>query len=190
MTKGEARKPRHPDAQSLAQFIEGRNRLIDALEAGALGKSAYLEAQDEALMALGVVPRSGGPLSSLEEGLFNYQYYNTLAKRERIRCKDEEFRNPEQARRHRQEADRCYARKDRETVRLLEWLAYRDVEAYYIDTPARYLRGRLIEIVALKEHRAVFHTADEAILNRLVRAGVFLEGARPSVIRSYIEADY
>lgn len=181
---------KHPDAALLAAFIAERNRLIDALESGSLNKAAYLEAQDAALTALSAVPRRHGALISFEEGLFNYQYYNMLAKRERVLCKDEEFRNPAQSRRHRQEADRWYALKDRETVRLLEWLGYQEVRAYYIETPARYLKGRLIEIVAYTRHRAVFHTADEAILNRLVRAGVFQEGLQPSVIRSYIEADY
>lgn len=173
----------------LDRFIQGRNRLIDCLESGDLDKSAYLEAQFQSLLELGIKPCSGA-IVSFEEGLFNYQYYNVLAKRERIQSKDEEFRNPEASRRHRNQADRHYALKDRETVKILEWIKYQHVQAYYIETPARYLNGKLIEIVAEDYERAVFHTADEGIINRLVRAGVFSEGARPSVIRSYIESDY
>ncbi len=186
---GNKGKTKHPTQEVLNHFIKGRNRLIDSLEAGDLDKSAYLEAQYQALLELEIKP-VGGAIVSFEEGLFNYQYYNVLAKRERIQSKDEEFRNPEASRRHRNQADRHYALKDRETVKILEWIQYKNVQAYYIETPARYLNGKLIEIVADDYQRAVFHTADEGIINRLVRAGVFHEGARPSVIRSYIESDY
>lgn len=186
---GSRGKAKHPASEVLKRFIEGRNRLIDSLEAGELDKGAYLEAQYQALLELGITPCSG-TITSVEEGLFNYQYYNVLAKRERIQSKDEEFRNPEASRKHRNQADRHYALKDKETVKILEWIKYQHVQAYYIETPARYLNGKLIEIVAEDYERAVFHTADEGIINRLVRAGVFSEGARPSVIRSYIESDY
>lgn len=179
----------HPDQTVLARFIAGRDRLIDGLEAGEMNKSAYLEAQYQALVELGAVPRKGG-LRSLEEGLFNYQYYNILAKRERIQSKDEEFRNPEASRKHRNQSDRHYALKDRETVKILEFLNYEHVQAYFIETPARYLNGKLIEIIVDTYNRAVFHTADEGIINRLIRAGVFYEGVRPSVIQAYIASDY
>lgn len=189
MVRNRDSQGRYPDQAVLERFILGRDRLIDSLEAGELDKGAYLEAQYQALVELKAVPRKGG-LGSFEEGLFNYQYYNVLAKRERIQSKDEEFRNPEASRKHRNQADRHYALKDRETVKILEWLNYQHVQAYFIETPARYLNGKLIEIVIDTYDRAVFHTADEGIINRLVRAGVFAEGVRPSVIQSYIESDY
>lgn len=182
-------KGKHPDKEILERFIAGRDRLIDCLESGELDKSAYLEAQYQALMELGVSPRRG-PLGSIEEGLFNYQYYNVLAKRERIQSKDEEFRNPEASRKHRNQSDRHYALKDRETVKILELLNYEHVQSFFIETPARFLNGKLIEIIIDNYDRAVFHTADEGIINRLVRAGVFSEGIRPSVIQAYIESDY
>lgn len=182
-------KVKHPDKEVLERFIAGRDRLIDGLEAGELDKSAYLEAQYQALMELGAAPRRG-PLASIEEGLFNYQYYNVLAKRERIQSKDEEFRNPEASRKHRNQSDRHYALKDRETVKIMELLNYQHVQSYFIETPARYLNGKLIEIIIDTYDRAVFHTADEGIINRLVRAGVFSDEVRSSVIQSYIESDY
>lgn len=189
MVRSKGHQGQHPDKEILERFIAGRDRLIDSLEAGEMDKSAYLEAQYCALMELGAIPRKG-VLKSLEEGLFNYQYYNVLAKRERIQSKDEEFRNPEASRRHRNQADRHYALKDKETVKILELLNYQHVSAYFIETPARFLNGKLIEIIIETYDRAVFHTADEGIINRLVRAGVFAEGTQPSVIQSYIESDY
>lgn len=189
MVRNKGVKGKHPDKEVLERFIAGRDRLIDCLEVGELDKSAYLEAQYQALMELGVSPRRGG-LDSIEEGLFNYQYYNVLAKRERIQSKDEEFRNPEASRKHRNQADRHYALKDRETVKIMELLNYQHVQSYFIETPARFLTGKLIEIIVDTYDRAVFHTADEGIINRLVRAGVFSEGIRPSIIQSYIESDY
>lgn len=182
-------KAKHPDKEVLERFIAGRDRLIDGLESGELDKSAYLEAQYQALIELDSVPKRGA-LESLEEGLFNYQYYNVLAKRERIQSKDEEFRNPEASRKHRNQSDRHYALKDRETVKILEWLKYEHVQSYFIETPAKFLNGKLIEIIVDTYDRAVFHTMDEGIINRLVRAGVFSEGVRSSVIQSYIESDY
>ncbi len=189
LVKNKINKGKHPDKDVLERFIAGRDRLIDALEACELDKSAYLEAQYQAILELGSVPRRG-PLESIEEGLFNYQYYNVLAKRERIQSKDEEFRNPEASRKHRNQSDRHYALKDRETVKILELLNYEHVQSYFIETPARFLNGKLIEIIIDNNERAVFHTADEGIINRLVRAGVFAEGIRPSVIQAYIESDY
>ena len=186
---GSRGKGKRPSNDVLVRFIEGRNRLIDSLEAGELDKSAYLEAQYQALLELDALPCSGA-LQSFEEGLFNYQYYNVLAKRERIQSKDEEYRNPEASRKHRNQSDRHYTLKDRETVKILELIKYEHVQAYFIETPARFLNGKLIEIVVENQERAVFHTADEGIINRLVRAGVFAEGIRPSVIQSYIESDY
>ena len=186
---GSRGKGKRPSNDVLVRFIEGSNRLIDSLEAGELDKSAYLEAQYQALLELDALPCSGA-LQSFEEGLFNYQYYNVLAKRERIQSKDEEYRNPEASRKHRNQSDRHYTLKDRETVKILELIKYEHVQAYFIETPARFLNGKLIEIVVENQERAVFHTADEGIINRLVRAGVFAEGIRPSVIQSYIESDY
>lgn len=182
-------RKKYPDRESLATFIDGRNRLIDLLETGALNKAQYLDAQCQAMEEQGMVPRKG-PIKSIEEGLFNYQYYNIMAKKERVLCKDEEYRNPSKSRAHRGRADRFYELKDRETVKIIEFLGYKDVEAYYIETPAKYLVGKLIEIVILNHDRAVFHTADEGIYNRLVRAAVFTPGIRPSVIKAYIESDY
>lgn len=177
------------DTEQLEKFTCTRNELIDQLELGILNKSTYLEAQYQALLDLGAEPFRG-KIRSVEEGLFNYQYYNTFAKRERILCKAEEYRNPEKSREHRRNADRYYDFKDRETKKILEFCGIKNVIAYKILTPAKYLQGKLLEILLPDVKRGILHTADEGIYNLLDRAGVLEEELKVSAIQDYIEADY
>lgn len=177
------------DKQQLIRFFQQRDRLIDDLEAGVLNKSAFLEAQYESVHGSGMKP-SNRPIRSLMEGLYNYQYYNTLAKWERVQARICEFRDPAQARQHRIRMDKHYDSKDRETRRILEFYGLQGVEAFYIRVPSPRLEGQLLEIVLVNEHRVILHTADEGIRHWLQRDGVVKPGLQPSRIEAYVQSDY
>jgi len=175
--------------ERLALFFQQRNRLIDALEVGTLDKTSFLEAQYESVFSSGLKPGNGA-IRSIREGLFNYQYFNTLAKWERVQSRLYEFRDETRSRDHRRQMDRYYDRKDRETRKLVEFCGADRLEAFYIQLPTKRLEGILLEIILLDEPRAILHTADEGIRNFLEREGIVRTGIFPSVIDSYVKENY
>ena len=117
-------------------------------------------------------------IDSVEKGLFNYQYYNALAKDAMT-----------VAGRHDSEAGFYYREKDKATLSILRLLDYQNVSAYYIKVRSSYLKGKIYEIV-LKDYNTIMHSKNNFILESLKQAGVFLEGMRISIIDGYINQKY
>ena len=82
-----------------------------------------------------------------------------------------------------------YSRKDRATLKVLELLEYKGVEAYFIKVRSKELRGKLFEII-LTDYNMILHSTNELILKRLIEEEVFSEGSRKSLIDGYINQRY
>ena len=136
-------------------------------------KREYLSKNLDAVLALRDKPFN--IVDTLEKGLFNYQYFNALAK---------ECKNDDPAK-----TDYYYAKKDRATFSVLRILDFKGIDAYFIRVRSPQLRGRLFEIV-IQEYQMILHSASSEILERLRRELVFKEETRQSVIDGYINQKY
>ena len=161
------------ELNEIQKYFKYRQGLIDQYIKGDMSKREYLACNLEAVLALREKPFS--IVDSLEKGLFNYQYYNALAK---------EHKKTDPAK-----TDYYYARKDKATLSVLRILDYREVEAYFIRVRSPQLRGRLFEIIIV-EYQMILHSANPEILERLRHERVFKEETRQSVIDGYINQRY
>lgn len=171
------------------QFFEQRRILIKRLEANELTKSEYVEETYAFIKSLNMEP-SNGPVTSIEEGLYNYQYYNMLAKYYRQEAQALKYKDPFKAKDYRDLVEKYYKNKDSVTVKLLEYLEYKGVESYYVHIKSRNLRGRLIEIVLTDYDLAVLHTMNDHIIKKLKKNNVLRKGQHKSVIDDYINTKY
>ena len=122
------------------------------------------------------------------KGLFNYQYYNARAKEKKQASTIRDLSFDEK----KEYLDSCnyfYSRKDRATLKVLELLEYKGVEAYFIKVRSKELRGKLFEII-LTDYNMILHSTNELILKRLIEEEVFSEGSRKSLIDGYINQRY
>ena len=172
-------------ANVLQKYFRYRQNLIDQYLKGDMTKSEYLDRNLEAVLDLRREPFK--KIDSVEKGLFNYQYFNAMAKDARA----EAFLYPEREMKKEssEAASYYYYKKDQSTLAVLRLIDFKGVTAYFIAVRSKYLRGRLFEIV-MEDYDMILHSANEVILNNLREEGVFTEGTRTSVIDYYVNQRY
>ncbi len=161
---------------ALNKYFRYRQSLIEQYIKGDMTKSEYLVENLNAVLSLKSEPFKN--VDSVEKGLFNYQYFNALAKDVKMNSQNA-F----------EKADYYYDKKDRATLKVLELLDYRGVLAYPIYVRSKALKGKLFEIV-LEEYNMILHSTSELILKRLKEEYAFSEEIRRSVIDGYINQKY
>jgi len=173
----------------LREFFSHRAETIDALSKGEMTKKAYIAENCRFLQKL---HDPFSPMTSVAEAMYNYQYFNMMAKGYLMDADDCD--KEERFARHKQSfldsAHQCYKDKDRATMRLLELHGAHAVKAYYVETESEKLRGKLFEIVIEDLEDAIYHSKSYKIKDWLKTAGVFLSGLHPSVLESYINEKY
>ena len=169
----------------IQKYFRYRQSLIDQYVRGDMTKSEYLQANLDAVLALNIPPFRR--IDSLDKGLYNYQYYNAMAKDARAFSSD--YDDYELRREQLDESNYYYQQKDQATMAVLKLLDYQDIQAYFIAVRASYLKGKLFEIV-LEDHQMILHSANALLLKRLRDEGVFTEGTRKSLIDGYINQKY
>ena len=160
----------------IQKYFRLRQALIDQYIRGDMTKGEYLTKNLDAVMSLNIKPFTR--IDSVEKGLFNYQYYNALAKDEAA------F-----AGRRDSEAGFFYREKDKATMSILRLLDYENVSAYFIKVRSKYLKGKIFEIV-LSDYNTIMHSKNGFLLENLKRAGVFEDGTHTSLIDGYINQKY
>ncbi len=170
---------------ALQKYFNYRQALIDQYIKGDMSKREYLERNLDAVLSLNIKPFKNA--DTVDKALFNYQYYNAMAKDAKINTTgytDKEYEHILNER-----SNYYYHRKDRATLRVLELLDYTNVQAYYIKVKSKYLKNKLFEIV-LEDTNTILHSSSELIQKRLDEEGVFSSGIKRSVIDSYINQRY
>lgn len=175
------------DHELLKTFIRERAQLIRALSSGVLDKSAFLEANEALIQRLNLKPF--GQIQSYEQALFNYQYYNLMAKKAQ-RAVQNRKRVGGKVSKHAVRVHGYYTAKDRATAAIISMLVNENIKAYTIKTRSRRLDQKLIEIVAPDREYAVFHSLNQGIKKSLIERGCFDETTRNSVIDTYVNAFY
>ena len=157
----------------IQKYLRLRQALIDQYIRGDMSKSEYLNSNLNAVMSLNIRPFRF--VDTVEKGLFNYQYYNALAKDGISRIDGE--------------TERHYREKDKATLAILRLLEYENVSAYFIKVRSKHLKGKIFEII-LNDYNAIMHSKNSILLDKLKNAGVFIDETRISLIDSYINQRY
>lgn len=170
----------------IEKYFRYRQSLIDQFVKGDMTKREYLQANYEAVVYNDIKPFKN--IDTVLKGLFNYQYYNARAKEKKQASTIKDLGYDEK----KEYLDSCnyfYSRKDRATMKILQMIDYKGVEAYFVKVRSKELRGRLFEII-LNDYNMILHSTNEQILNSLKEEGVFSEGSRKSLIDGYINQRY
>lgn len=167
-----------------------RSSLIIQYENGDMTKREFLESNFDLVQNTNLDPFL--KIDSFEKGMFNYQYYNTLAKYYTGLARD--IRSKKKHKRYYtyylNKGNNYYHEKDKSALDLLKFLEFERVEAYFIEVNSRMLRDKLYEIVLLDYKEAIFHSKAIWLLDILKKEGVFIDKTKTSIIDEYINERY
>jgi hypothetical protein len=169
------------------EFFANRQSLIDQYKKGDLTKEEFIESNYYYIQSMNTKPFQR--VDNIKKGLFNYQYYNVLAKY----CQKRAHESPNgslQKEDFLEKANYYYSKKDNVTMKILEILDYTGVDAYYVKVNSPNLKNKLFEIVLKDYENVILHSKNEKIKDRLVEEGVFRDEKIKSVIDSYINQKY
>ncbi|WMI81551.1 DUF6648 family protein [Anaerotignum sp. MB30-C6] len=171
---------------AIQKYFKYRQSLIDQYVKGDMTKREYLQKNYEAVVYGDIGPFTN--MDSIEKALFNYQYYNALAKEQKSisTTKDMEY---ELKRDYLEQSNYYYNKKDRATLAVLKMLDFRGTEAYFVKVHSKYLKGKLFEIV-IEDEDIILHSTSSLILKCLREEGVFCEESRKSLIDEYVNHRY
>ena len=170
------------------QFFLNRDELIDKYACGRMSKTAYIEDNYKFIMSLNLSPFVGD--LDYRKCIYNYQYYNILAKYANLQAQECEFFDPKSAEAFKTQEDEYYKYKDQATLDLLDVVNYQQVDAYFMNMASYRLNGRIFEVVFKDYHRAIFHSMNPKILQKLRDHRVFSPVYKDSVIHAYVNSGY
>jgi len=172
------------------RFFDIRSSLIIQFENGDISKREFLENNYDLVLRTNFKPFL--KIDKYEKGMFNYQYYNVLAKYYRMLARDarRSRRDKKYYNYYLNKGNNYYHEKDKAALELLRFLEFKGVEAYFIDVQSKGLRDKLYEIVLLDYKEAIFHSKANWLLEILREEGVFLEEKKRSLIDEYINEKY
>ncbi|QEK12761.1 hypothetical protein FQB35_10705 [Crassaminicella thermophila] len=109
-----------------------------------------------------------------------------------MKSKDQKLqqKHPQLVKKLQGDANYYYRQKDKTTLKLLEYLDFYNVEAYFVKVKSKLLKDKLFEIVLLDYDNVILHSISHWLLERLKEEGVFIEGKRKSIIDKYINERY
>jgi len=171
-------------------FFEERQALIYKFTKGDISKKEFIEEHYRFIMRLNLKPFQ--KIDSFEKGIYNYQYYNVIAKYNKLRSKDRKLteKHPELVKELLENVKTAYRSKDESIIRLLRFLDYENTEAYYIKSKSDWLDNKLFEILLHDHEGVVFHSINRGLLEELKREGVFQEVRKKSKIDEYVNKTY
>ena len=172
-------------ATVIQKYFRYRQNLIDQYLKGDMTKGEYLDRNLEAVLNLRCEPFKN--IDTVEKGLFNYQYFNAMAKD--ARAESFLYTKHDMKNESSEVANYYYYKKDQSTLAVLRLINYKGVTAYFIAVRSKHLRGRLFEIV-IEDYEMILHSANKVILNKLREENVFTEGVRTSIIDYYVNQRY
>ncbi|WP_130807551.1 DUF6648 family protein [Senegalia massiliensis] len=172
------------------KFFKHRESLIMQFKIGDISKKEYIMANVNFIEKLNIKPFK--KIDSFEKGMYNYQYYNMLAKYYYMEAKNLKDKG-EPLKYYQSFLDEgyfYYGEKDKSTLKLLKFLKFENMEAYYIKVNSDSLQGRLYEIHLKNYDKAILHSKSFKILDILKKEKVFIDSSRKSLIDEYVNVKY
>ncbi len=178
------------DGSVFDNFFKQRDSLIRGYGNGDISKREFLEANYNSVQEINIKPFAR--VNSYEKGMYNYQYYNVLAKYYNMLSKEveDDFNLREKFREYRESSNTYYEKKDQSTLKLLKYLNFEDVEVYFVTTESTFLNNKLFEIVLNNYEFAILHSKSTWLLRVLRDERVFTETKKISLIDGYINEKY
>ncbi len=174
------------------KFFDNRNFLIKLYENNKITKREFIDLNYDAIRKSSIQPFN--KIDSVEKGLYNYQYYNSMAKYYKTLAKELKSVKNKNYKRDKNNfiarSNDYYNKKDITTYKLLKFLNFNGVEAYFVETESKYLKGELYEIVLTDYENIIFHSKSLELLEELRNEGIFTEETYPSIISEYINEYY
>ncbi len=171
-------------------FFNNRDSLIVQFKNGDISKREFLQLNFDFVQNMGVKPFDR--IDSFQKGMYNYQYFNTLAKYYSMLGVDikREGKHYKYFKDYLNKAHYFYNEKDKSTLKLLRFLEFKNTEAYFIKVESERLKDKLYEIVLTDYEYAIFHSKSRWLLKILRDENVFIEGKKRSLIDEYINEKY
>jgi hypothetical protein len=169
------------------QFLQNRENLINHYNKGDLSKEEFIEANYRCINTLDIKPFQ--KIDNVKKAIYNYQYYNVLAKYHQKRAHDLNNRS-ESKKDFLELANHYYYKKDMVTQKLLKLLDFTGIEAYYVKVKSPTLKNKLFEIVLKDYDNIILHSKSEILLNLLISENAFCQEERKSLVDSYINQKY
>lgn len=171
---------------AIQKYFRYRQSLIDQYAKGDMTKREYLQRNYEAVVYGDIGPFRN--MDTTEKALFNYQYYNALAKENKTisTARDMDYDLKQD---YIEKSNYYYSKKDKATLTVLRMLDYKGVEAYFVKVKSKFLKGKLFEIV-IEEEDVILHSTSPLILKCLREEGVFQEVSKKSLIDEYVNHRY
>jgi len=181
---------RIPKKTTFDQFFEEREALIYQFSKGDISKKEFIEEHYYFIMRLRLKPFQR--IDSFEKGVYNYQYFNAIAKYNKLRARDKKLaeKHPELVKGLLENVKTAYRSKDDSIIKLLRFLKYENLEAYFIKSKSEYLDNKLFEIVLHDYEGMIFHSISRRLLEELKGEGVFTEVRKKSKIDEYVNNKY
>ncbi|MDP4180754.1 MAG: hypothetical protein Q8942_06655 [Bacillota bacterium] len=169
------------------QFLIHRQSLIEQYTKGDMTKDEFIEANYVYINSSDLVPFK--KIDNVKKAIFNYQYYNAIAKYNQKRAHELNSRHGARED-YLEQVNYFYSKKDHVTEKLLKLLDFNGVEAYFVKVNSPALKGKLFEIVLKDYEGLILHSKNENILSMLIRENVFKNEVRRSLVDEYINKKY
>ena len=172
----------------LEEFMEKRTFLIDQLDAEKISKTQFIEENFLLIDRLSMVPFRH--VVNYEQALYNYHYYNHLAKYWNNMAQEQKRKNQKKYQKAWNKSRNYYAEKDKSIRNMMQLQDMSQVEAYFISMHSKKLQNNLVEIVLKDKKQCILHTMNPEIISILNGCGVLEEKERKSLIDSYVNTGY
>lgn len=171
-------------------FSKMRDSLIFQYKKGDLSKKEYIRESHDLLIRLEACPFQN--VDSFEKAVFNYQYYNTMAKYAKMKAEEllKKEKHRDLYRSYIDRKDRYYKQKDRMSWNAAQLIQFQDVEAYYIKVTSQFLKDNLFEIIFLQYPSVVFHSKSRWLQMKFEEEGIFDHRMKRSIIETYVNEKY
>ncbi|QQK07489.1 DUF6648 family protein [Miniphocaeibacter halophilus] len=174
------------ERELLNLFIQKRNDLIDQLDKGKINKEVFLENNYALLDRLSMKPFL--KIDTVEKGIYNYQYYNILAKYHNNLANKYKEKDKKRYKKEINKTNNYYYEKDRIILEILELVEYKNIDCYFIEMHSNRLNNNLFEIILNNYEKTILHSMNTDILNKLKRKGVFNNAVKKSKIDLYVNS--
>lgn len=178
------------EKKKLDLFENWRLESIDLLSSGKINKDEFLDRNYKFLVELGLKPFSN--IRQLEEGIYNYQYYNIMAKF--ANSKAFKYQNfPKKKKLYSKlinDRENFYYLKDIATEFIINLVGFGNIESYFINLNSKRLTGQIFEISVKSCDRLILHSKNKKLLSMLRDGNAFCEQVRESLIDSYVNRSY
>ena len=138
---------------AIQKYFKYRQSLIDQYAKGDMTKREYLQRNYEAVIYGDIGPFRN--MDTLEKALFNYQYYNALAKEMKTisTTRDMDY---ELKRDYMEKSNYYYSKKDKATLTALRMLDYKGVVAYFTVKDSQQISPKAAQQSSLRKKASSF----------------------------------